>query len=230
MKNLNDNILCAVDIATTGLLPFFHDVIEISIVPMHGLKPDKTLMPFNMYIQPRRPENLTQPTRQLRNTVLRQHLAGATDPYTAMTVFEQWYERLQLRPNKRIVPLSFAWHTKAPFLMDWMCSSDDGDPYFYDHFHKIDHRDLLTIMGYWNDFAHCKSEHFPFTKQRLHFVAQKMGVQWVRPSTTLSRCFTMIESYQKLMELKLPAGIDLPFNFPMPIDYSVEDEVDELDE
>jgi hypothetical protein len=226
MKHLNDNIVCAIDIMTSGNLPGFHDLVEISVVPTRGLEIDKSIMPFNMHIIPKRPENLTK----LKGAVLKQYENHAVDPYTAMSMFEYWYEKLNLRHNKRIIPLSWAWQTKAPFLIDWCCSSDEGEPYFYDHFDKIIFRDLLVVANYWNDFAYCKSEHFPFTKQRLHFVAQKLGVPWTRPSTTLTRCFTIIETYKKFMQLKLPAGIDLPFNFPAQIDYSLDSEDSELDE
>lgn len=232
MKHLNDNVLCAIDIATTGKLPGFHDLIEVSIVPTHGFEINKKILPFNMTIMPKRPENLGSINIRARSLVIKQNTTGAIDPYTAVTMFEHWYKKLELRTRKHIVPLAFAWHLQAPFLIDWFSSSDEGDIYFYDYFDRLYHRDILAVANYWNDVAYCKSEHFPFTKQRLHLLAIKMGVPWVHPSTTLSRCFTIIEIYKKLMDLKLPAGIDLPFNYPIPIDYSRDDpdEVDELDE
>lgn len=225
MKHLNNNVICAVDIETTGNLPGFDDLVEISVIPLQGFNPDKSIMPFNIWMQPKRPENL----KDIKRKFVKERSAQACDPYTAVTMFEHWYEKLQLKHNKRIIPLSFAWPEKMGFLMDWFDSSEEGEPYYYDYFDSLIYRDLLVLANYWNDVAHCRSIHYPFTKQRLHFMAQKMGVAWPRPSTTLSRCFTMIQIYNKLLQLRIKM-IDLPFNYPTPVEYFSEDEEYEPDE
>ena len=230
MKHLNSNVICAIDIETTGKMPGFHELIELSIVPLQGFKPDKSILPLTLFIQPLKPY-------KTRSVLLRDRMTNAIETTSAAFIFEKWYEKLNLKAHKRILPLSFAWHRKMPFIMEWL-THDKGDPYYYDFFDPLIVRDLVVLLQYWNDIAFKISEHYPFTKQRLAFLAQKLGVPVVRPSTTLSRCLMMIEIYRKFTELKINI-IDLPFNYPTPIDYSLpglhpsnlpseEDELDNL--
>lgn len=228
MKHLNDNIICAIDIETTGPMPGFHDLVAISIVPTVGFKIDKRILPLDIYMRPRRPENYSPQARPRRNTVISNYIQNGIDSYTAASVFDQWYEKLRLKEHKRILPLSYNWTHKAPFVMDWLSNDDDGRPYYFDAFDKVIVRDLSTMLQYWNDVACVQAEHFPFTKQRLHMLAEKLGVHWTRPSTPLSRCFAIIEVWQKLLQLYLPSGIDLPFKYAKQIDYSqIEEYADE---
>ena len=61
MLHLNGNILAAIDVETTGLVPGFNDIVQICVLPLDAdIKPLKMpgLTPFYMDLQPKRPENV----------------------------------------------------------------------------------------------------------------------------------------------------------------------------
>jgi DNA polymerase III epsilon subunit-like protein len=57
MVHLNGNLLCAVDVETTGIIPGFHDLIQVAALPLNAdLEPLKTVPPFYMNLKPEYPE------------------------------------------------------------------------------------------------------------------------------------------------------------------------------
>ena len=145
-------------------------------------------------------------------------------------MFEKWYEKLELRSRKRIIPLAFRWYFQVPFLLKWLYD-DEKTPFLYDFINPKFVRDISTLSHYWNDIAYRRSEYCHFTKHRLVFLSYVLEVEHRTPRSALSRCFEIIDLYEKLTTLYSPTGVDLPLRYPNPIDYSVyEQDQENLDD
>ena len=213
MQHLNGNRLVALEINTTGNMPFFHDLVEISAVAMtEGLEPDKTIMPFSMRMQTKRKNGNHA------------EYAKEVDPEDAAHMFEKWYEKLGLRGSKRIIPVAVHWQNKTPFLFDWLGNGMDGTAFYFDFFHEKQVRDLCTISAYWNDLASTNSEFYPFPKDYLSNYARRFGIDYRRPVTTLTKALTIINVFEKLADTRLNTGIQLRLDFPRSDYYDTEEE------
>lgn len=222
MKHLNKNRICVVDIHTTGLRPAYHDPIEICVLVVgQGFQLDKSILPFHMVIQPKRPENINwNKLGKFEKSKLKQKLKYAVDPWNCQESFEQWYKKLRLKDNKRIQPLAYDWAKQRAFLQDWFGYNEDDTPFFFDFFDPFRFRDLASLALYMNDLAWSNSEPYPIQKQLFAYICNRLNVIYQKPKNCLSRCFAILECWRKLTEMRLPTGFELDLRLPVEIDYS----------
>lgn len=173
MINLNGNLLCVIDTETTGGEPYHHEIYQICILP---LGPDLQVHPelfwCDLLIKPQHPE-VANPeaigvNRKLYNKALRQGI----DPYTAVTIFDEWYDRLGLPEKKRISPLAQNWAYDKPMVEAWMGPENFGQ--------RIDgrFRDTMGTALYLNDKAEFHGEQIPFPKVGLKYLSSQLEVEW----------------------------------------------------
>jgi DNA polymerase III epsilon subunit-like protein len=97
MVHLNHNLMCCIDVETTGTRPGFHEIIQLSILPLdrdlNRADPDRWPV-FDMYIQPEHPERAakvgTPITKQKLDTVMEHGLPNQQ----AKDIFFNWYHQL----------------------------------------------------------------------------------------------------------------------------------------
>lgn len=207
MKHLNGNLMCAIDIETSGLMPPFtgaarpHDMLQIAIVPVAAnLTVSREFPLFHLKLQPKRPENVDAKADEVNRGMLRDAMLNGMEPWTAVERFEEWFTRLRLAPGKKIVVLgcNYANFDKY-FIMDWL-----GGPLNYNEFFRSDVRDVQTVACYINDTADHFSEMIPFPKWRLSYLASCLGVD--HPHATahdaVQDCVTSIEVYRRLLRYR----------------------------
>lgn len=220
MKHINHNKLCTIAFKTTGPIPGFHDLIELAVIPMSGFGMDKNLMPFNMRMQPQRPQNAKLSKNQLAEYMM------ARPPWDVVSIFERWYARLDLRTRKRIIPIGFDLHTLWPFLMDIFMWSDTGENFAEDFFDFSQARSLETLSHTWNDAAWRLNEPYPFQKHNPTYVAYRLGHLYEQNRDALQTARLYGEIWKRYCKVKMPAGVPLEINYPSEIDYSVYSEED----
>ena len=230
MKHVNNNIICAVDCKITGKRPFYHDLVEIAIIPLdHSMSADRKRLPFHAVMRPPRPENITfKPDNKVTPRIMSKVMFAdlipvALDSWTLAQAFENWFAGLGLKPEKRIQVLSYNWAEIRPYVQDWLGFSDDpwSTPtmdLFFDPYHV---RDLMSLSLYWNDVSHGIGDPCPFTRNALRFQALKLGIPWPNPDPkdTLSYAFQIIEVYKRMLDVKLPSGVPLKICYPNTINY-----------
>lgn len=195
MQHLNGNLLCAVDVETTGLLPGHHDVIQIAVLPLDGkIKPLKTIMPFYMDMKPKFPENVDKKAMTVTNIDYVKLMSRAIEPWRAVDLFEEWFKRLNLPERKRIVPLATNYLFDKPFIEDWLGGPKNYDAFFHPHF-----RDTMVIGAYFADRADQHSVRIPFPKLGLGEMASNLNIKNLKAHDALQDCFTTAELYRKVL-------------------------------
>ena len=107
MRHLNGNLLVTVDVETTGLLPGFHEMYQIAILPLDSqIRPYRGILPFYLDLQITRPENIDKKAVKMSKVDFAKRQQRAIDPFTAADMLEVWFERLQLPIYKRLCPLA----------------------------------------------------------------------------------------------------------------------------
>lgn len=227
MKHINGNKVCAIGFRVTGPVAGLHELIELAVLPMNNTSYDRSILPFNMRIRMERPH---LNTKTMANKTLPLYLT-AQDQQSVAQLFEYWYKKLGLHPNKRIIPLGYNLHILWPFLIDLFSYSPTGENFVEDFFDFSQARSLNQYSHYWNDLAWTNQEQYPFHKHDLTYLAFRLGILYEENRTTLGDAVLCAKVWAQIIHLMLPTGVDLPINYPRQIDYSSYDEVadDEAD-
>lgn len=218
MEHLNDNILCVVDVETTGPRPRYHDIIEVCILPLNNkLKPDPTILPFTMNLIPMRKDNIDEEALRIQRKYMdraskdkicwqRDRLINVTlkgcEPTRAADLFVEWWENLKLITFKRIMPIAHNWVFDRDFIIDWL-----GEETF-DMCFDPRYRDTMCMSLYDNDIASWHVEPFPFPKNNLAYLCSQLGVDRNQAHTALDDCVATAECYRKMVTQALRFGPD----------------------
>lgn len=198
MIHLNGNVLCAIDIETTGLDPDKNEIYEISILPLDfKIEPRTDILPFDTILQPQKVDNIDWEGMRKNNNqeaVVKACTKGL-DPYTAADCLVDWFSRLKLPEKKKIVPLAHNWAgIDKIFIQKWL------GPLTFDsifHFHP---RDTMLAALYLNDRADALVEQVPFPKVNLSYLTTVLKIEtFGRSHTALEDCVNTAKVYKKLL-------------------------------
>jgi DNA polymerase III epsilon subunit-like protein len=201
LTHLNGDILCVIDVETSGHIPGFHDLLQICILPLdYKLDMWKDFAPFYMEIQPKRPENYGKATTwndeevAKKNRQLMAHAqVNGMDPYRAADLFDEWFAKLGLGYRKKIAPLAHNWPFDRGFVIDWL-----GEETFIQ---CIDprYRDTMVVATFMNDQADFKTEPYPFNKVNLSWLAKQYNIDHSRAHDALADCWVTAQVYKRLV-------------------------------
>ncbi len=194
MIHLNGNLLCAVDVETTGADPKKQDIIQICILPLDAnIKPRKDIIPFYMFIQPRRPENIDWQAMSVNQFEMAKIQLEGIDPFRAVDLLEEWFEKLKLGNNKRLSPLAQNWPFDRDFIMEWL------GPKMYSYIFDGRYRDTMAAALYVNDKSLFMGESFPYPIVNLSALANAVHAEQDRAHDAMSDCMTTAEVYRKML-------------------------------
>lgn len=209
MKHLNGNTLCAVAIRTTGITPRHHDLVEITIAPIDwGLELDKAKLPYSLYIQPTRLENidfaetkafklpdnnLDYKTMSIGKEDLRRYVTTGTEETLAADLLVKWCDQnIPNFPRKRIMPLAYDWAYCRQFIEDWLGKLT------FDLVFDPRVRDIHANALFLNDRAGYRYDvQYPFAKTNLAYIMNRMSCQQDM-SSTIGDAIGMIDSYRNM--------------------------------
>lgn len=197
MIHLNGNVLCAIDTETTGLDPEKNEIVQICVLPLDwNIRKDPNRTPFYMEM---RPENLEyiEPRAMAVNGLDLTYLRTQCLPsYRVTEIFWNWFEALNLAPNKGIVPLGKNWSFDSKFIKAWL------GPKTYDLVFKDKLvRDLQTAVHFVNDLYDFKGRDIPFPKFTLTGIATRLEVNKEGAHDALQDCLMTAECYRRLMAM-----------------------------
>ncbi len=195
LQNLNDNILCAVDVETTGFKPGFHDMIQIAVIPLNrDLEPDKKTQPFITDLIPRRPENADSEAMRINRMKFCQIMVNGLDPDRAPDLFDEWFDRLKLYHGKKIMALACNWPFDKSFIQEWL-----GHIGFDRCFSPI-FRDVQAVATAQNDRAGWLGQDFPYPKVKLSYLCSQLGVEHGTAHDAVDDAVATARVYKRLIQ------------------------------
>lgn len=193
---MNNNLLCAVDVETTGLDPSRHELVQIAVVPLNAnCEPAfATIDPFLTYIAPCRYPRSNWDPEALRTHKIDcdQLLNTAVDPWKASEEFERWFERLNLPFRKKITILAHNYPCEHGFINSWL-----GPVAFDDFFYG--YRDTMALANSLNDIADVRSEPYPYPKVSLRYLCSQLKVENMKPHDALADAVATAECYRRML-------------------------------
>lgn len=196
MLHLNGNLLCAIDVETTGLDPDKHDIIQVAVVPVNNLlEPISDPLPFYHLMKPRedRLENIEKKAMKVCGINLSDLILNAQDQWTMADRFVEWFESLPLPLGKKLVPLAHNWPFDRDFMINWLGRAT-YEYVFFGHY-----RDLMAAALYLNDWSDFHGEPYPYQKVDLAYVCSTLKVKNDKAHDALNDCLATIKAYKALL-------------------------------
>lgn len=195
MKHTNGNVICAIDVETTGTRPGFHDIIQIAVIPLDGLlEPDAKRIPFLMDLCPKRPQNADPEAMACNKRELAQLVLKGVDADRAADLFVEWVESLKLGYNKRIMPLGANWPFDRSHIMEWL------GPKTYELLFDAQYRDTQVVATYLNDLASIRGLPFPWPKINLSYLCNQMRIERLKSHDATDDSRVTAEVYRNLLK------------------------------
>lgn len=197
MVHLNNNLLCAIDIETTGRDPAFHEIIQIAIIPLDNwLEPSKDLPVFDQKIRPNHMHRVEQDALAISRIELQDICNVGLDKEKVFDLFTYWFQRLNLGLHKKIVPLGYNVAAfDVPFIQQWF-----GPLSYSEYFHGFC-RDAMVVANYLNDVSDFHAEQTPFSELKLRAVAKAVDIEVIdgRTHDALYDAYLAAQVYKKLI-------------------------------
>jgi len=199
MQHWNGHLLCAIDIEASGLDPFYHEILQICILPLDStIEPLKTVLPFYLNFIPEFPERADPEAVKHNKLSLADLTLRGIDKLKAIDYFEEWIKKLNLPCTKygtpkQLMPLGQNYSFDKAFIMRWL-GTDLYNQYFNYH-----HHDTMVAAHYLNDRAGYHNEKVPFNKTNLVWLCKILNVPTVRAHDALSDCLSVAGVYKKML-------------------------------
>jgi len=204
MKHLNGDLICAIDLETTGLDPNKNEAYEIAVIPLDSqLKPRRDIIPFHLIMRPGRcwiengqlvGEFEAEAVKMNKETFMLA-LREGIDTDEAIDHFERWFDSLNLAHGKRIIPLGQNYAFDKSFLQAWMGVKH------YEYFFHYHYRDTMHVALFLNDLAWFNGEPIPLPKVSLRYLCSQLKVRNDKPHSAIADAMAEAEIYRQLIHL-----------------------------
>lgn len=193
-RHMNGNLLCAVDVETTGFKPGFHDLIQVAVLPLDSeIKPLTSVIPINWKLQPKY-ENIDPVANTVHHHNLAELRLHGIEPYKAADLFVEWWEQLGLGIGKRLIPLGHNYQFDKAFMIDWLGQET------YELCFSYDYRDTMIALTFLNDRAGLQALPYPFSKLSLKHLCSELEVVNELAHDALADCVATAECYRRLCQ------------------------------
>jgi DNA polymerase III epsilon subunit-like protein len=200
LVHLNGNVMAAVDFETTGRRAGFHEPIQIAIVALDSeLRPLTGVRPFYHEIKPKYPERAEGDASSVHKIDLEQLRLHAASADRIADLLIEWWEKLDLPFEKKLVPLAHNWPFENSFFRAWL-GSDLTDKLFHGHA-----RDAMSYAISLNDRAAFKGEPVPFPKVGLGSLCKRFKVINAQPHDAMCDALAEAELYRNMLHYDLAA-------------------------
>lgn len=199
MQHFNNNLLCAIDVETTGLDPDVNEIVQLAILPLDSeFAPLKSIQPVNFYIKPTHPISYYRGQGDLTcgmKAIERACKIGVDAFTVADMIADSWFPRLLKIGLKQILPLAHNWIFDSAFIKRFF-----GPKTFELMFH-FHYRDSMAIATFLNDVAAIQRQPYPFARMGLNNLLNALGMERISDHDALTDCLYTAKVYQQLARI-----------------------------
>lgn len=201
MIHWNGHQLVAIDVETTGLIPWWHEIIQLAIVPLDSnCVPRRDVPHLDLWIAPEHNERIDPKAMSVNKVTMADIATRGHDREKAKDLLAEWVDRLGLPSTKwgsrkRLLPLGHGISIDKAFIQHWY-----GHQEYSSIFDGRD-RDTMVTANYLNDRAGMHVETTPYSKVNLGWLCKQLGVRLDRAHNAVDDCVATAACYKKLLEM-----------------------------
>lgn len=193
LLNMNGNVLCAVDVETTGVLAGYHEIIQIACVPLNQhFEPHPDLKFHYLNIRPDYPLRCSEEA-VAKHGITMESLEGCVSQERGAEIFVEWWRKLSLPFGKKLVPLAHNYSFERGFLTHFL--GVDG---LFDFWHPHP-RDTMALCASINDLYVWHGRKHPFHLLRLTALCRRFDIKLDNAHNALADCVATARLYAELM-------------------------------
>ena len=193
LVSMNNNVLCAVDVETTGVLDSYNEIIQIACLPLdQHFDPHPDMRHFYINIRPDYPERWSMDAQKKHGITL-EDLEGCPSQGRSVELFAEWFKKLDLPFGKRLIPLAHNYSFERGFLTHWL--GVDG---MNDHWQPHP-RDTMGLAANVNDLYVWHGRKHPFYSLSLVSLCKKFDINLDNAHDALADCLATAKLYAELM-------------------------------
>lgn len=194
LESFSGHLLAGVDVETTGLEAGYHEIIQIAIQPLDDMfQPAKGVNPFYLDIKPERPERAAKAALQINGASLADLYMYGTPSDVAIDLLVDWFQRLNLAPTRRIIPLAHNWPFDYSFLSNWL------GPEMFSEIFSVHYRDTMEMAILLDDVSSQYGLDIFTQHYRLSTLCGKFGIEYI-PHNALDDVLATCKLYPRLLE------------------------------
>ena len=197
MLHLNSNLLCVVTAFYTGPDIYKDDLIQLCVVPVdHNFDVSKDIPIFTANIKQVNYGVDRDFIGQKSNKV--DSIAGlGQEMCDVLDNFDMWFDGLQLKHGKKIMPLSYNY----PLIRDFLIRHMEVD--IYNQYFTQDYRDLLPAALFCNDRSWFHSEDYAFNKVKLSYMGSTLNIPAPASADIFAQADAILKIYKTMMTMYL---------------------------
>lgn len=193
LLNMNGNILCAVDVETTGVLAGHHEIVQIACVPLNQhFEPHPDMRFHYMNMMPDHPERMEKEAVRKHGITI-ESLEGCPSQEQGIGLFEEWHEKLSLPFGKNLIPLAHNWGFERGMLISWLGMDAFSELW---HWHP---RDTMTMAASINDLYVWHGRKHPFNYVGLKPLCDRFDIKLDNAHDALADCLATAKLYAEFM-------------------------------
>lgn len=194
LQHFNGHLLAAIDLETTGVRAGYHEIIQIAVVPLNSdLRPNPDIRPFYWNVAPKHLERADRIASKVHGLDLVEVAMHSPDADRVADMLIDWFEKLNLPFERRLIPLAHNWAFEHSFLTAWL-----GMTLRDKLFHCLP-RDAMMLALAINDRAAFLGQKPPFAQVSLPYLCKHFGVINSKPHDAYCDCLAEAEVYRCLL-------------------------------
>lgn len=190
LHHIIPHILTVVD-TTEIVIDNIEYVLQVTLLPLNAeYKPHKKHLPFQILLKP--PSSLIgmNNTNSSMIHLVEKAINHGMDRSTAISIFEDWFYKLDPSSNTHIVPLSYNWLITRDSLIKIF-----GKLHFNKYFHSNGYRDINQVMNYIFDRKDYQGEALPNTFKAVYERLRDEDI----PIDSIMYCIKIANVYRELI-------------------------------
>ena len=210
MKHHNDNLLCVLDVETSGLVAGYHEILQIAAVPLgddyrwnrhlpffnHIMRPDfvERVDPDAIKTLRRTDTSLDYAKVVISKADIARFCNEGIDQSKCADMFIAWFEKLRLKPKKRLIPIGHNIQFDMEMIKHWLGQDT------YDYIFDPRWRDTMSVSLFWNDVDAFRGDRCTFKDAKLGSLCTSLKVENMQAHNAFDDAIATAECYGRMVK------------------------------
>jgi hypothetical protein len=192
----NSNLTCAIDIRVGGHEPSTSDLLEVAMIPLnHSYVMHPEFSIFQIKIRPS--WKVDKKVARLNADNIEDFEKSPFDGIESADMCARWFETLQMRTRKKIIPLVWDWSHIKPYLQIWLGT-------WFEEIISDMHREVMSAVNFVNDRCDLWGEEVPVKACNFKQALCRHEIELIENNSLSANCLGLIKLNRSMLSGFIP--------------------------